>query len=604
MATNVKWKPFIDHLVKLGYAKSTVDAVQRWIDRILLLKEKEPGINYAEAFKILSCSISNPDYRDKIHWIFRIVKAYEEEQQLPKVRKPNYKDDSFGELPQSVKEKWQAFLQGLRNGGMSEHTLWRVRLILCSILQKKVEKPDKTYEELLYDVADSHLSYNYCRKVCRIIRQMQAFEDTGKLPLKHKHVNQRPDRFLSLPDTVRHKWASLFKGMNDNGYSNEVIRNIRYWIVRVEQMRESTPQMTFEDMYELFKRGKTTTTLRNVRYYLSILWSYETRDKNPDRTRSDFMMVHRETLLCPAFHDIISTYKRVSVNLRCSKKYTKSCSDVAVRIFAKLQNMGVTSISSITEPCMIEIFRNYTDPTIPNTFKQVLRTVSSNDYNEECRRIIAICPCKRKKRPNIQRLTKEEISKIKAILTGQHPNQLSLRDKAIGVLAMFTGMRRCDIVTLRLADIDWKHEVISIIQQKTKRPLVLPLRPIVGNALYEYIMFERPKCEAKEVFLSTVHPHVVNIKKLMPQSLYDISVKIFKAAGIRMGKARKGFHLFRHNLAVSLLENEVTLPVISETLGHSSPASINAYLGADMKHLKECSLSIEEFPIRKGVFHD
>jgi len=74
------------------------------------------------------------------------------------------------------------------------------------------------------------------------------------------------------------------------------------------------------------------------------------------------------------------------------------------------------------------------------------------------------------------------------------------------------------------------------------------------------------------------------------------------AAKIRLNSGdRRGFHLFRHHLAISLLENEVSQPVISQIMGHSSPVSVEAYLSADFRHLKDCALSIDCFPLRKEV---
>lgn len=67
-------------------------------------------------------------------------------------------------------------------------------------------------------------------------------------------------------------------------------------------------------------------------------------------------------------------------------------------------------------------------------------------------------------------------------------------------------------------------------------------------------------------------------------------------AQIRMKKGvRRGTHIFRYHLATFLLENNVPQPVITQTLGHSSPLSLEPYLHADLVHLKECSLSVEKF---------
>jgi Phage integrase family len=49
------------------------------------------------------------------------------------------------------------------------------------------------------------------------------------------------------------------------------------------------------------------------------------------------------------------------------------------------------------------------------------------------------------------------------------------RDYAMVALAVSTGLRCCDIVALRLDEIDWRRDEIRLVQAKTSRPLVLPL---------------------------------------------------------------------------------------------------------------------------------
>ncbi|WP_413357089.1 tyrosine-type recombinase/integrase [Robertmurraya sp. 2P01SA] len=89
------------------------------------------------------------------------------------------------------------------------------------------------------------------------------------------------------------------------------------------------------------------------------------------------------------------------------------------------------------------------------------------------------------------------------------------------------------------------------------------------------------------------------------RSIGNVSGRIMKVAGIRQKKGdRKGFHIFRHHLATALLGNGIPQPVISRTLGHTSPDSLEAYLSADFLHLKECSISIEQFPVSKEVFYN
>jgi integrase len=154
-------------------------------------------------------------------------------------------------------------------------------------------------------------------------------------------------------------------------------------------------------------------------------------------------------------------------------------------------------------------------------------------------------------------------------------------------------------VYLRMDSINWATEKLWIIQQKTEIPLELPLMPIVGNAIYDYITAERPDSDYRFLILSETRPFT----PLVGRSIGSIVSKILRVVGIRQDKgARKGTHIFRHHLASSLMGNGIPQPIISRTLGHTSPDSLEPYLRADFVHLKECALSIEKFPVAEEVF--
>ena len=167
------------------------------------------------------------------------------------------------------------------------------------------------------------------------------------------------------------------------------------------------------------------------------------------------------------------------------------------------------------------------------------------------------------------------------------------------MLALYTGLRGCDIAGMTLDSIDWGRDLIYIRQQKTEFPLELPLTAVVGNAIYGYLTSERPHTESRYLFVSQNKPY----DRLKSRSIGNVAVRIMIAAGIRQSKGdRKGFHIFRHHLATALLGNGVPQPVISRILGHTSPDSLEAYLSADFLHLKECSINIEHFPVSEEVF--
>lgn len=77
------------------------------------------------------------------------------------------------------------------------------------------------------------------------------------------------------------------------------------------------------------------------------------------------------------------------------------------------------------------------------------------------------------------------------------------RNTAIILLARNLGLRSCDICGLKFSQIDWERDRIRLNQQKTGEPIVLPLLPEVGNAIFEYIRDERPKARGGKPEISS-----------------------------------------------------------------------------------------------------
>src|SRR5690606_37635287 len=142
-----------------------------------------------------------------------------------------------------------------------------------------------------------------------------------------------------------------------------------------------------------------------------------------------------------------------------------------------------------------------------------------------------------------------ELDEIKKVILDTNID-ISFRTRAIGTLLVYTGLRSVDIANLKLEDIDWEKDTIKIIQSKTSNPLELPMEAMIGNALYSYILHERPKSKQPFVFLKNEYNDAV-----MDKSAVSIAVnKIMDAANIRMNQDdRRGTHIFRHKLASSML---------------------------------------------------
>lgn len=173
------------------------------------------------------------------------------------------------------------------------------------------------------------------------------------------------------------------------------------------------------------------------------------------------------------------------------------------------------------------------------------------------------------------------------------------RNIALFKLGEGTGLRAVDVANLKLRDIDWQNKTISVVQHKTKRPLVLPMEKHVGDALAEYILHGRPDSDSPFVFLTARQP-------FRPLSVGMVSIttsKYSKKAGIEDNLSfGKGFHCFRRGMGTWLLEAEQPLNMISEILGHAHVDSAKPYLSTDLDGLRECAIGLEGIEIRRGVF--
>lgn len=399
-------------------------------------------------------------------------------------------------------------------------------------------------------------------------------------------------------------YPKLISHMKTSGYSKIYIDRFKREIEKILLAADSKEWSCYRDVYlEYTKTSQSTDYLRNKRTLIGAIEQFDINGRYPDgRRRHELFQRGAYPLLSQEFKSVIDYYCETEKKRgkKVSTIYTESHN--ASTFFFSLQQKGLDRLVKITEEDVLSIFMSSDETLLRScSYKKNVAAVLKACipcHPEACCRILAFLPALRETRKNIPYLTSEEIQKLKESLADDE-NSLTLCDKAIGMLALYTGLRGCDMAGMTLDSIDWDRDIIYIRQQKTEFPLELPLTAIVGNAIYDYLTSERPHTESRYLFLSQNKPYV----RLKSRSIGNVAVRIMKAAGIRQSKGdRKGFHIFRHHLATALLGNGIPQPVISRTLGHTSPDSLEAYLSADFLHLKECSINIERFPVLKEVF--
>lgn len=403
-------------------------------------------------------------------------------------------------------------------------------------------------------------------------------------------------------EKLRDTYLLLIEYLRKNGYTKAYIGKFKTDINQVLRDASDPGINSYEEYYGSLKGKYTKSTLHHKLKIIGKIKQYDLKGIFPTAIhRCGFLKPNNCECLSSEYKAIIDIYEKLVTSRGVSQSYIRHLKLAAAKFFNFQQHRGSNLLLDISERNVQDYF--YDGEKLVRGFdvmkqiRNVLKECAPHYPNGECERVISFLP-KMKKRHRIYPYLKiEEAEKIKSVLSDSNCADLSLRDKAIVTIAFYTGLRGCDIAALTFESIDWEHNIINLIQNKTGAELVLPLRPIVGNAILAYVKQERPDSTNRTIFLTRDKQP----RKLRTTSIYNAATTVLTKAGVRGKGDKRGAHLFRHNFAVVLLQNGIQTPVISEVLGHASPKSIEPYLESNLINLKESALSVEKFPIAKEV---
>ncbi|OGS02647.1 MAG: hypothetical protein A3G41_06905 [Elusimicrobia bacterium RIFCSPLOWO2_12_FULL_59_9] len=173
----------------------------------------------------------------------------------------------------------------------------------------------------------------------------------------------------------------------------------------------------------------------------------------------------------------------------------------------------------------------------------------------------------------------EDVQRLIASLDTERPRDI--RDRPAVMLLAIYGLRVGEVSQLKLEDIDWERDQILIRRPKLRRAQTYPLVTIVGNAILRYLRSARPRCQRREVFLSSKAP----FQPVSQGALYETISQHTRQLGIFL--PHRGPHALRHACATHLLAQGCSLKEIGDLLGHRSSSATRIYAKVDMKGLRE-----------------
>lgn len=155
-----------------------------------------------------------------------------------------------------------------------------------------------------------------------------------------------------------------------------------------------------------------------------------------------------------------------------------------------------------------------------------------------------------------------------------------IRDKLIIELFYTTGIRRIELVQLKLSDFDKNSQTLKILGKRNKERII-PLLSTVVKSMNAYLI-SRQKLES-----ITDQDHIfLTLKgdKIYETLVYRIINNYFSKAST---KVKKSPHIIRHSFATHLLNQGADLNAVKELLGHSSLAATQIYTHNSIAELKK-----------------
>ncbi|MBI3511593.1 MAG: site-specific integrase [Bacteroidetes bacterium] len=287
----------------------------------------------------------------------------------------------------------------------------------------------------------------------------------------------------------------------------------------------------------------------------------------------------KEIALTPEISKALEKFARYMRTKRYSDNTIKTYCD-AVSTFLKYYSQK--KIAEITNEDLIEFNDNYIlannysaafQNQVVNAVKLLFREMNGSAMDVT----VIFRPKVPKLLPNV--LSKEEIQQLLS-------SPRNIKHKAMLALIYSCGLRRSELLDLKLTDIDSHRKIVLIRNAKGKKDRIAPLSEKILLLLREYYKAYKPErwlFEGQEKGETYSEKSLTNVLK---QALARTNIK--KPVSL---------HWLRHSYATHLLENGTDLRYIQEILGHKSSKTTEIYTHVSTKSIQQIRSPFDELEI-------
>ena len=160
----------------------------------------------------------------------------------------------------------------------------------------------------------------------------------------------------------------------------------------------------------------------------------------------------------------------------------------------------------------------------------------------------------------------------------------SVRDKFIIELFYSTGIRRIELVQLKLLALDLDNKTLKVLGKRNKERIVPLLTSVVQTAAKYLNQRNSLGIHSDDEYLFLTKKGI----KIYETLVYRIINEYFSLAS---SKVKKSPHILRHSFATHLLNQGADLNAVKELLGHSSLAATQVYTHNSIAELKKVHIN-------------
>ena len=154
------------------------------------------------------------------------------------------------------------------------------------------------------------------------------------------------------------------------------------------------------------------------------------------------------------------------------------------------------------------------------------------------------------------------------------------RDRLIIEMLYSTGIRRIELIGIKINDIDFSGKKIKVLGKRNKERFI-PMLESTISLIQDYTDYrnELKRIHNKDFLFLTSKG-----EKIYENLVYRITNKYFDYVST---KVKKSPHILRHSFATHLLNNGADLNAVKDLLGHSSLAATQVYTNRSIEEIKK-----------------